>query len=104
MNKLVVYKNRTNIITVRLGYDITGDTLTSQIREQPDQDAAFIAEWDVDVVDAALGEITMTLTPTDLVGVTQVRGFTDIKRVSSGQSLPVFTDAIQVEFRGTVTA
>lgn len=99
---LVLHKNRVNIITVNVGMDITGDTLTSQIREFESPDSELLVDWDLVVDDAANGLITLTA---DLVSnpVTKTRGFMDIKRVSGSAALPMFNGTLVVEFRGTVT-
>jgi len=103
-NNLIVYKNRTNVVTVDLGVDITGDTITSQIRAQEDHTSDLITSWTVTVDDAALGLITLTLDDTLTGAITVDSGYMDIKRVTGGEPVPVFDRAIKVSFRGTVTA
>lgn len=100
-NKIVVHKNRVNVITVSLGINVSADTITSQIRSEPDQDAPLLAEWVVDFeTDGSDGELIFSMSPID---ITANSGYMDIKRVSGGQPFPVFDKPLEVDFRGTVT-
>jgi hypothetical protein len=104
-NKLKVHKGRTNIITVNMGMDVSGDTITSEIRSEPEQGSPLIAEWGVEfTTDGTDGELTLTMD--DLISgqITAKAGFMDIKRVSAGEPLPVFDTPLEVVFQGTVTA
>lgn len=103
-NKIIVYKNRTNTIQVDLGVDITGDTITSEIRTEEDHESTLIATWSVVVDDAATGKFILTMDDVIAGGITVDSGFMDLKRVSGGEPLPVFDRALEVTFRGTVTA
>jgi hypothetical protein len=101
---LNVYKQRMNIVTVSLGMDVSGETFTSQIRTEPDQDAELIAEWAVAFdTNGTDGELILTLTETDVADIELRRGWMDIKRNSSGASLPVFDRPLEVDFIGAVT-
>ncbi len=100
-NKIIVHKNRVNVITVSLGQDVSGDTITSEIRSQPDSDSPLIAAWTVTFdTDGADGELILTM---DDISITANSGYMDIKRVAAGQPYPVFDRPLEVEFRGTVT-
>jgi hypothetical protein len=100
-NKIVVHKNRVNIITVSLGIDVSGDTITSEIRSEPDSDSPLIAAWDVTFdTDGADGELVLTMQE---IEITANSGYMDIKRVTGGNPIPVFDRPLEVEFRGTVT-
>lgn len=101
---IIVYKNRTNIITVNLGMDITDADITSEIRTQQSVDAPLIAEWTVNVEDAETGEITLTLDNGLVSDISQRTGYMDIKRVVDDEPYPVFAEPLEVEFRGVVTA
>lgn len=103
-NEVVVYKNRTNVITVSLGIDVSSDTFTSQIRSDPDVDAPLIAEWDVAFkFDGTDGELVLTLDDLITSQITVNRGYMDLKRLSSGEPYPVFERPLEVAFRGSVT-
>lgn len=104
-NVVVVHKDRTNIITVDMGMDVSADTFTSQIRTNPDHESTLIATWDVQfATDGTDGELVLTLDDVTTGQIAEDRGFMDVRRVSSGEPLPVFDRPLEVEFRGTVTA
>lgn len=104
-SEVVVYKDRTNIITVALGMDVSADTITSEIRTEPSVDAPLIAEWDVSfATDGTDGELIFVID--DLVAgqITQNSGYMDIKRVSGGEPYAVFDKPLEVKIQGSVTA
>ncbi len=41
-----VHRNRTNVHTVHLGFDVSDQTIRSQIRVGQDPSSELIAEWD----------------------------------------------------------
>lgn len=100
--QLVVHKGRVNVVAVNLGFDVTGETLTSEIRERPDQNSLLIATWTVSVTTAATGLLSLSLDDSTNE-ITQSEGFMDLKRMSGGQPLTVFDEPLAVEIRGTVT-
>ena len=102
-NKVIVHKNRTNTITVDLGIDVTGDTITSEIRAEADHTSLLLATWTVTATDAANGILTLTLDNVITEQITVDSGYMDIKRVVSGEPLPVFDRPLEVSFQGTVT-
>lgn len=104
MNKIIVHKHRTNKITVALGMDITSDTITSQVRVQEDPESDLLMTWTVTVLDAATGELELAVDDSSTAQITVDKGYMDLKRVSSGEPLPVFDRPLEVEFRNTVTA
>jgi len=103
-NEVVVFKGRTNIITVSMGIDVSLSTFTSQIRTEPDSSAPLIANWDVAFTTNGVdGELTLTLD--DLV-TSQIKvnsGYMDLKRISGAEPIPVFDRPLEVAFRGSVT-
>ena len=103
-NELPVHKDRTNIVTVDLGFDITGDVITSQIRSEPDVAAPLLATWTVEVTDATKGLLKLTLDDVLAAQIKATSGFMDIKRMSNGEPLAVFDRPIEVTFVGSVTA
>lgn len=103
-NEIIIHRDRTNVLSVNLGMNITGMTITSQIRDQPDVEATLIATFAVVVVDATEGEITLTMDNSAAAGITQASGYMDIKRVSGGEPFAVFDRPLEVQFRGVVTA
>src|SRR3954470_8257664 len=101
-NPIVIYKGRTKILPVHLGFDISGDTITSQIRDTPAQSGILIATWTVTVDSAPAGDLTLRLDNDVTVAITQVRGYMDLKRVVGGEPLPVFENPLEVVFREAV--
>lgn len=101
---LIVYKNRTNIVPVALGIDVSADTFESDIREGASVDAELIAEWTVSFsTDGTDGDLLLTLDDSVTSTIVQTFGYMDIKRISDGEPLPVFDNALRVEFRDVVT-
>ena len=103
-NSVIVHKGRTNVITVKLGIDVSADTLTSQIRAQPSVDSALIATWQVAKVgDGSTGELRLTLDDALTAQIQANSGYMDIKRVTGSEPVPLFDEPLEVVFRGTVT-
>ncbi len=103
-NQVIVHKGRTNTIQVNVGIDVSTDTLTSQIRTEPDQDSPLIAEWDVAFdTDGTDGVLILTLDDSVTEDIAEVSGYMDLKRVTGGEPVPVFDTPLEVVFRGTVT-
>ena len=104
MDDVVVYKNRTNVLSVNLGRDVSGDTFESEIREKAQVGSPLIAEWDVAFkTDGTDGELILTIDDSDVANITQKSGYMDIKRVSGGEPYAVFPP-MKVRFQETVTA
>lgn len=103
-NQVIVHKSRTNTLLVDLGVDVSADTITSEIRSEPNSDAPLLATWVVTKVDGGVnGELVLTLDNTFTSQITANSGYMDIKRVTSGEPVPVFDKPLEVVFRGTVT-
>lgn len=99
--KLEVYTKRTNIVQVSAGMDVSGDTITSEIRAL---DGTFIAAWQIDFDnDGSDGELIFTLDDSVLSTVAYQTGLMDIKRVSNGEPYPMHDGKIEVEFQESVT-
>jgi hypothetical protein len=103
-NEVVVHKGRTNVIVIKLGYNISADTWTSEIRTQPVQESVLIATWDVEfVTDGSDGDLRLTLNEAITSQIKLNTGYMDLKRVTGGEPVPVFDRPLEVIFRGTVT-
>lgn len=103
-NTVVVHKGRTNKVLIDMGIDVSADTITSEIRSEPDQSSPLIATWDVDfVTDGEDGELVLTLDNTITEQIEANSGYMDLKRMVSGEPVPVFDKPLEVTFRGTVT-
>jgi len=104
MSTVIVHKGRTNVVTVDLGIDVSADTLTSEIRTQPDQASTLIATWVVTkATTGADGKLILTLDNTVTSQITVSSGYMDLKRITNGEPVPVFDKPIEVTFQGTVT-
>ena len=102
--ELVVYKNRTNTITVSLGIDVSGDVITSEIRAEPDVASPLLMTWTVQfATDGHDGELILTVDDNATAQIKANSGYMDLKRMSGGEPLPVFDRPVEVEFRGAVT-
>lgn len=105
MSALTIYRGRTNVIPVSLGFDVSADTITGEIRTKPEQTSDEIATWVIDnVTDGSDGEITLTLDDSITSVIAQDRGYTDLKRVTGGEPVPIFNEPLLVEFTDVVTA
>lgn len=104
MNEINVYKNRTNIVQVSLGYDVSQDTLTSEIRAGKDVTSDLIVAWDISFdTDGTDGELIFTIDDSASSQISANDGFMDIKRVTGGEPVVVFDGLITVRFKSPVT-
>lgn len=104
-NEVIVYKGRDNTVKVHLGIDVSSDTITSEIRSEPTQEAPLLATWTVAFEsDGSDGKLLLTMSDTISGQITANVGYMDLKRVSGGLVVPVFDKPLEVVFRGTVTA
>lgn len=105
MKQLTVYKGRTNVLRISLGYDVSTDTITSEIRVEKDFGSTLIATWSVAFeTDGVDGELILTLDNSVTALIDKTTGYMDLKRVTGGEPVPVFDDPIEVLFKETVTA
>ena len=103
-SKVIVYKDRTNIITVNLGFDVSADTITSEIRSEPDVAAPLIATWIVSFkTDGRDGVLLLRIDDNETRQIKANSGYMDLKRVSGSEPLAVFDQPLEVSFRGSVT-
>lgn len=103
MSEVTVFKRRTNKLRVSLGFDVSGDTFASEIREKATFSSPKIATWSwAFVTDGTDGEILLTCDDSELLAVTVKSGYMDIKRISGGEPLAVYAP-IKVNFIETVT-
>ena len=103
-SKVIVHKGRTNTLTVNLGIDVSADTITSEIRSEPNQTAPLIATWNVTKVSGGTtGQLILTLDDLQTSQIKANSGYMDIKRVTGSEPVPVFDQPLEVSFRGTVT-
>lgn len=104
-NPIVIHRGRECRITVNLGINVSADTLTSQIRTEPNSTSTLIATFTVGKVGGGTtGELVLSLTSAITGAITQYEGFMDIKRIVSTVAVPVFDRPLEVVFRDVVTA
>lgn len=101
MNKIRVYKARRNVLSVDFGFDITGSTITSEIRTQG---GVLIATWTVAVVNAPAGLVTLTIDDSVSTSIAYKTGLMDFKRIVAGEPYAIVDYPIEVEFIEAVTA
>lgn len=105
MKQIVVHKGRTKTLPVSLGYDVSNDVISSEIRAEKDRASTLIATWTVSfLTDGTDGELILRLDDSITGAVTKETGYMDLKRVSGGEPIPVFDEVLEVLFKDTVTA
>lgn len=105
MKQVIVHRGRTVVVPVSLGFDVSADTFTSEIREEKDRESDLIATWDISfLTDGTDGEIVLTLDDAVTAPITKGTGWMDIKRVTGGEPVSVFDEPLEVLFKDTVTA
>jgi hypothetical protein len=103
-NQVIVHKGRTNTIVVNLGIDVEDDIITSEIRSEPMVESPLIATWSVTKPNGgADGLLHLSLDDAVTSLITANSGYMDLKRIVSGEPVPVFDHPLEVVFRGTVT-
>ena len=103
-NKVIVHKGRTNTITVDLGINVSADTITSEIRSEPDMTSPLIATWTVTFATTGVdGKLILKLDDNETRQIKASSGYMDIKRITGSEPVPVFDRPLEVSFRGTVT-
>lgn len=103
-NEVIVHKGRVNVVIVELGIDVSGDTITSEIRTAPTTDAELLATWDVTfVTDGTDGKLSLFLDDVDTATLKPTSGYMDLKRMSGGQPIACFDRPLEVVLRDSVT-
>jgi len=88
-----------------MGMDVSGDTITSEIRSEPDIEAPLIATWEVSFkTDGTDGELILIIDDLESGQIKANSGYMDLKRIVDGEPLAVFDTPLEVSFRGSVTA
>lgn len=102
--ELVIQKNRTNVVGVSIGVDVSQDTFVSEIRTSDTSASPLIASWTVSFLTNGVdGELVLTLDNSLLDEINYKSGYMDIKRVTAGEPVSVFDAPLLVLFRETVT-
>lgn len=104
MQPVVVQKGRTVIVPVSLGFDVSQDVITSEIRISTNPTSLLIATWVVTFdTDGTDGELILTLDDSVTELIMQSVGYMDLKRVSGGEPLSIFNVPLEVSFVNAVT-
>lgn len=104
-SEVVIYRNRTNLLPVSLGTDVSGETFFSEVREKVDPTSTLLATWTVTFdTDGTDGELVLRIDNSGLTNVAKNYGWMDIKRVSGGEPMPVLFEPVRVKFQEVVTA
>lgn len=108
MKQLAVHRNRTNSVVINVGFDVSQDVITSEIRKEIDWESDLLATWTVAyVTDGTDGRLLLTLDDSVTQLITSTIGYMDLKRRiggATGEPVSVFLEPIEVVFKGTVTA
>jgi hypothetical protein len=105
MDQIVVYKGRTNTLTVALGFDVSNDEFSSEVRADKDRGSELLASWNVSfLTDGVDGELVLTMDDSVSNLVTKNIGYMDLKRLSAGEPLNVFDEPLEVWFKEPITA
>jgi hypothetical protein len=101
------YHRMTNTVMVELGYDVSQDVITSQIRKGTQVSTELIADWTVEFVTNGMdGKLRLTIDDSVLVDSSITMGYMDMKRMVGGvggEPTPVFDGPILVNFLDVVT-
>lgn len=104
-NEIIIHLGRTNKIPVSLGFNVSADTFTSEIRAEPSRTSPLIATFTVTKPGGGTdGELLLTLDDSATVGIDVRMGYMDLKRMNGTEPVAVFDQPIEVIFRDTVTA
>ncbi len=104
MKQVEVQKGRTVILPVSLGFDVSQDAITSQIRVTKSSTSTLIATWVVTfATDGTDGELILTLDDSVTTVITQSVGYMDLKRVSGGEPLSILNEPLEVIFKNSIT-
>jgi len=103
-NQLWIYKGRTNIIQLALGYDVSNDTFASEIRKEDNRESDLIATFEVSFeTDGIDGELILTIDDADSE-LEASRGYMDVKRITGGEPIQLFDEPLEVLIKDPVTA
>lgn len=97
--QLTLEKGRTNVLPVTLGVAVpeAGSALKAEIRTGPSEQATLVATWSIQVVDAAAGEIVLTLTPAWADALTADTVYTDVIIIAGDRTLMPVLECTVIE-------
>lgn len=95
-----VHRFRTTVHKISLGFDVSGETIRSEIRETSSPTSALIATWEIEVIGGgSTGELRLSLDNSVTKHINHKIGYMDILRESGGEPYSVLDDPIQVCFK-----
>lgn len=101
---IIVDIGRTTVLEVGLGFDVSGDVFTSEIRAGKNVNTPLLAAWTVTfLTDGTDGELVLTLDDAVTSSIARTNGYMDIKRMANGEPISVFEAPLPVIFQGVVT-
>lgn len=104
MAEIIVHRGRSVAVPVSVSYDISNDTITSEIREGRSDTTPLIVAWDVEFkTDGKDGDFILRLDDSVTQAISQSSGYMDIKRISNGEPTNIIDDPIEVIFKNTIT-
>ncbi|TXH16171.1 MAG: hypothetical protein E6R03_05820 [Hyphomicrobiaceae bacterium] len=104
MDQIVIHRGRTVVVPVSVSYDLTGSTITSDIRKTRKASSDLIASWDVSfVTDGSDGDFLLKLPHGTTAPITDEIGYMDIKRIIGGEPTNIIDTPIQVVFVDAIT-
>lgn len=93
MQPVIVQKGKTVAVGVSLGFNVSADTIISDIRVDEDLSSAIIASWNVTFeTDGRDGNLLLTLDSVVTTAIVETIGYMDLKRVAGGPPLPIFVN------------
>lgn len=104
MEPIKVYRGRTTTLQVSLSYDVSNDTISSQIRQGRNSQSTLIVEWEVKFkTDGTDGELIFTIDDVASAGIADTSGYMDIKRLTDNEPVSVFDEPFPVVFKEVIT-
>lgn len=100
MQPIVIQRGNTIEVPVSIGFNVSGETLTSKIYVDDDPLSAVIAEWTVSfITDGSDGELLLTLSYLITEAIVQSSGHMDLRK-TSGTPVDLLEQMLEVIFQG----
>lgn len=104
MDQIIIHRGRTVVVPVSVSYDLTGSTITSDIRKTRKASSDLIASWSVSFkTDGSDGDFLLTIPHDVTTPIVDELGYMDIKRVLDGEPTNIIDTPIQVVFVDAIT-
>lgn len=104
MTQIVIERGRTITLPVKVSYDVSEDTITSDIRVSRNSSSLLIAHWMVSYrTDGKDGELLFVLDDSVTANIAEHFGYMDIKRVTGGEPVGMVDTPMEVIIRDVIT-